>query len=272
MQIERNRPLNIIDTLKASYSRLLQNVKEAIIISYVLAMIIFLSSLVLPSIPTEPSPNNYIIFLTYVCVGLIVHVVLSFFTYRLLALGKGNLLKISPAEFLSIMGKMFLYSVGLLFLLFLAMLALLLFVGLITAIINGVTEQAILSNSILEALVNITMLAISLLIIMRLQPTFISLALNENLVPMKSAFYYTRDNNKELSAIGLFGFIPSMMPMLIVFWLISITNLSFLSGDILALVLFPFLVLPNLVILSAGVEIYCSMVKGQIENKVDVSV
>lgn len=272
MQLEQNITLNIFDCLRCAYQNIVTYFKEILIGSYLLGIVIYLASFVMPKVPTESHPDNYIIFIVYVSVGLMVHVFLSLIIYRLLSLGKDQFLKITSTKVLSILSKMFLYSIGLMCLLFLAMLALLLFVGLITAIINETSGQTLLSNNILEPIVNITMLAVSLLIMMRLQPTFISLATDASLIPMKSSFYYTRDNTKKFIAIGLLGFIPSLMPSLIIFGLINILDLTFLSGDIIALLVFPFLLLPNLVILSTGLEVYKTLVADQENNEVDISI
>ncbi len=256
MEFEQNRSLLILGILKSAYINVLSNVKKILIGSYILALIVSVLSFVLPSTPTGPSPDNYLIFITYLCAGMLMHVLLSTFLSRLLILGPQKLLKINLTQLLTILGKTFIYLMVLIFLLFLAMVALLLFIGLITSIVNGVTGQVILPEQILAPVVNIAMLAVTLLIFMRLQPTFISIAINKAVIPMKSAFFYTRNNNKELIGISLLGFIPSMMPLMLIYWVINAANITLLSGDILALLLFPLLLLPNIIVLSAGIEIY----------------
>ena len=110
-----------------------------------------------------------------------------------------------------------------------------------------------------------------LLINMRLQPTFISIAINEQTLPMKSAYFYTRDNNRELILIGLFSFIPALLPSTVALMFVNNLSLSQNAVVITDFLLFPLLLLPNLVLLSAGVQIYNYLVP-QNKGHMDIQV
>tara|TARA_R110002096_G_scaffold257381_1_gene450976 strand:+ start:329316 stop:330143 length:828 start_codon:yes stop_codon:yes gene_type:complete len=253
---DKNIPLPIMDILRKAYIAVLNNVKSWLIFSYILAVPIYLISRYLPEPAIEPMNFDYQSLVFYVAISVIILVVINIFFYRIFMLEKGELFKINTSELLSVFFKMTAYILALLCVLFLAILTLVLLFGLFVTIIQAVFGETALSEAISTTVVNLSMLIVMLLITMRVQPTFISLALNKAVLPMKSAYFYTRDNNKELILIGLFSFIPAMLPSTAALMIIENFTASEATINLVAYLLFPLLLLPNIMIMSSGAQIY----------------
>ena len=91
---------------------------------------------------------------------------------------------------------------------------------------------------------------------------------------MKSAYYYTRDNNKKLILIGLFAFIPAMLPSTAALMIIENFTAEKTTIDLIAYLLFPLILLPNIVVMSAGAEIFKFLVPvgpNEVNNKGDIT-
>lgn len=253
---DKNIPLPVMEILRNGYSVVFNNVKFWLIFSYILALPIYLISKLLPEPSIEQINFDYLSLVSYLTISIIILVAINIFFYRIFMLEKGDLLKISTRELLGVFFKMAAYILALLCVLFLAILTLVLLFGLVVTIVQAVAGETALSEAILSTVVNLLMLIVMLLITMRVQPTFINVALNKAVLPMKSAYYYTRDNNKELILIGLFSFIPAMLPSTAALMIIESFTAGETTIDLVAYLLFPLLLLPTIVVMSAGAQIY----------------
>ena len=267
-----NKTLPVLDILKNSYSAVIANIKPFIIFSYVLCAPIYLLSTIMPPAASNIDDVSYTSIITYLILSVIILIIINTFFYRLFSVGKSQLFKINPPQLLKIFSKMAIYLFVLAFLLFITLLAVVLIFGLAVSIVSEIAGDSALSEALMRSVVNFALLIAILLVNMRLQPTFISIAINKVSIPMKSAFYYTRDNNKELILIGLFSFIPALLPSTICFMIIGMLNLDPNYVNILAFLLFPLLLLPNVLILSAGIEVYKYLLPEQLNQEMDVSV
>ncbi len=244
-----------MDILHRSYLTLLAKTKWILVLSYIVAVCIFIASLFLPSPADLPDNADFATSMSYVGVFLVLWLIINIVFYRPLATDTQSFGEILPRRLFSATVKMALYLAFLLFLMFLAQLSLSLLIGIIVAIVNNVSGAEILNEANLPPVVYFLMLVVTLLILMRLQPTLFSVAAHRTHVPMKDAFYYTRDNTKQIILIGLLSFIPSMMPLLIV--VSAVTAISGLAsaGGVVTLVIFPLFLLPYVAVMSAGIEI-----------------
>jgi len=254
----KNIILPVMTILKKSYLMVFNNIKIWLIYSYILAIPIFLLSTVLSQLN-----YNFLSLSFYITICFIVLISINIFFYRVFALPKKDLFKIDIGEFIKSFLKMATYLLALLCVLFLAILTLGLLLGLIVSIVEEVAGKTALSEALLTTLVTIVMLVFILLITMRVQPTFISIALNKAILPMKSAYYYTRDNNRRIIIIGLLSFIPAMIPSIVGVMIIDVVGPS----DLLSYFLFPFLLLPSIIIISSGITIYELLVPEDLENE-----
>ncbi len=254
----KNIILPVMTILKKSYLMVFNNIKIWLIYSYILAIPIFLLSTVLSQLN-----YNFLSLSFYITICFIVLISINIFFYRVFALPKKDLFKIDMGEFIKSFLKMATYLLALLCVLFLAILTLGLLLGVIVSIVEEVAGKTALSEAFLTTLVTIIMLVFILLITMRVQPTFISIALNKAILPMKSAYYYTRDNNRRIIIIGLLSFIPAMIPSIVGVMIIDVVGPS----NLLSYFLFPFLLLPSIIIISSGITIYELLVPEDLENE-----
>ncbi len=252
---DKNKSLPVMDILQQTYLGLFDKAKSILILSYAIALCAYVARIFLPDPANLPGEANFNARMAYIGLFLFLLLIISIGFYRLLAMDIKSLKDIIPRRIISVAVKMILYLICLMFLLFIAELALSLLFMLIVSIVNNVFASEILNEVNLPPVVYFSMLIVSLLIIMRLQPTLISVAVDQKLIPMKDAYYYTRDNSKALILIGLFSFIPSMMPILIIFYAISGLTGMTSTGGIATFLVFPIFLLPYLAVLSAGIEV-----------------
>lgn len=254
MQDDKNKLLPVMDILKNAYLTIYTNIKSLIIFSYLLAVPIYLISQFLTMPTAETATVSYFTIAAYVLISLLILAITNIYFYRLFTLGNENVLKITPDKLFSLSTSMVAYLLALFGILFIALVTVSLIIGVIVSVVNELLGPG--RSALTSAAANLIILIVMLLINMRLQPTFISIAINEQTLPMKSAYYYTRDNNRELILIGLFSFIPALLPSTVA--LIFVNNLSLSQNAVVIsdFLLFPLLLLPNIVLLSAGVQIY----------------
>ncbi|HRW30770.1 MAG TPA: hypothetical protein P5227_12290, partial [Emcibacteraceae bacterium] len=210
MQDDKNKLLPVMDILRNTYLTVYSNIKSLIIFSYLLAVPIYLISQLLTMPTTEEPTVNYFTIAAYVLISLLILAITNIYFYRLFKLGKENVLKITPDQLFSVSTSMLAYLLALFGILFIALVTISLIIGVIVSVVNELVGPS--RTSYTSAVANLIILIVMLLINMRLQPTFISIAINEQTLPMKSAYFYTRDNNRELILIGLFSFIPALLP------------------------------------------------------------
>lgn len=253
--IDKNKSLPVLDIIQLSFANIFAKIKSIFILSYAIALFVYGFTMLLPNPANSPEEASFLARASYLLLFFTLLLMISISFYRLLASDIRSYRDLIPDKPIIVILKMILYLAGLLFLLFVAELAVSLLFLLIAAIANNISDTQILNESNLPPLVYFTMLVVSLLILMRLQPTFISIATNRTFIPMKSSYYYTRDNNKALVLIGLFSFAPAMMPIVIVFYAISGGNGAVIAGNIVTFLVFPLFLLPYLAVLSAGIEV-----------------
>lgn len=243
-----------MDILKNAYLTVYGNFKSLIIFSYLLAVPIYLISQFLTMPTAEAATVSYFTIAAYILISLLILAITNIYFYRLFMLGKENVLKITPDKLFSVSTSMLTYLLALFGILFIALVTISLIIGVIVSVVNELVGPG--GSSLISAAANLIILIVMLLINMRLQPTFISIAVNVQTLPMKSAYYYTRDNNRELILIGIFSFIPALLPSTVA--LMFVNNLSLTQNAVVItdFLLFPLLLLPNVVLLSAGVQIY----------------
>lgn len=269
MMIEKNKSLPVFDILHLSFTNLLAKIKYIFLASYGTAFSIYMIVMILPSPVNMTSEASLLIRISYDVIFLSLLLIISTLLYRLLSFDICNIRNLVPKKPGTTIVKMFLYLIALAFLLFVATLAVSLFFLLVAAIVNNVTETSALNETNLPPVVYFSMMIAILLIIMRLQPTFISIATERTLIEMKSSYYYTRDNFKELILIGLFSFAPAMLPVLIVYYAIESSTGVAITNAFLTFLMFPLFLLPYLSLLSAGIEVDKFLVQEQASNKME---
>ncbi len=264
--IEKNRSLPVFDILHLSFINIFAKIKPIFLISYGIALSIYIVVMLLPGPGDLVSEASLLIRISYLALLLSLLLIISTLFYRALSFDILSFRELFPKKAGTII-KMLLYLIGLMFLLFIATLAISLFFLLIAAIVNNVTEASILNETNLPPVVYFSMMVVILFIIMRLQPTFISIATERNFIEMKSSYYYTRDNFKELILIGLFSFVPAMLPIVIVYYALAGSSGLAVTNTFVTFLIFPLFLLPYLSVLSAGIEVDKFLVKGQASNK-----
>lgn len=268
--IDKNRTLPVMDILYLSFKNIIAKIKTVFILSYLIALIVYLFTLFLPGPTNLPEEAGLFARISYIGLFLSLVLIISIVFYRLWTLDIKSYKDYVPSKLVAVIFKMIMYLAGLFFLLFIAELAVFLLFLLITAIVNNIGDAPIINEAHIGPVVYFTMLMVTLLIVMRLQPTFISVATNNEHIPMKSSYYYTRDNNKELIMIGLFTFLPALMPIMITFYAFTGDNGSASTGALLTFLVFPLFLLPYLMVLSAGVEVYKYLVPSQNISEIEI--
>jgi hypothetical protein len=133
--------------------------------------------------------------------------------------------------------------------------------ALVLTVINSVVGENATDTVIISSIVWIIMSLFLLLIVFRTLPTFTSIAIGDKLIAMKSAYYYTRKNNKNFIIIAIACYLP--MTMISAFFTYILSNSCIEANSInsiIAFVLLPLSIMPYALQLSAGVEIYKELV------------
>ncbi len=253
MMDDVNKQLPVIDILKSTYSCLFNNIKAFLILSYsVMAPIYAVNYFLAIDINQQQEFSAQIIF--YSLFILLIMLILSIFLYRLFMLGANHHLKLSMAEMTNIFSKTFIYSLALFFVIFLTILCIALLFGLMVSIINATAGDGALNKEIIGTIIKAIIMGFALIVVLRTQPTFISIALKDEMIPMKSAYYYTRDNNVRLLIIGLLSYMPIMALSATAIMLDH--SLSENLDRFLSFVISPLNLMPYALLLSAGAQTY----------------
>lgn len=249
MNNDINQKLPYQNIIKNTYRTFYTNIKQYLIISYLLMLPVFLMSLLLP-ITIEPQSSLSGTMIIYLLLVMFLIIVFTIFLLRLYTLGGQNLYKIKPANFLIIFGKTLFYYITLYTVFILAILSVGLLFGLVVSVINSVAGETALNASMVSNIVLLFMSLFLMLIALRVMPTFISIAISDNFLPMKSAYYYTRDNNKRLIWIGMICALPA-------FLIVNQFSILFTQIDpVILYVLSPMSLIPYALLLAVGAEIY----------------
>ena len=256
MQEELNDKLPVIKVIKNAYTSLFDKKKQFLIMSYLVTIPLFAVQYFFPvkvAYEQFSSTNVWI----NIIVSLPLLLLLGIFLLRLFMLGAKNQFKLTPSDLINIFGRTFFYSIALALVIILVILCVGLLFGLMLVIINSVAGENATSGGIISGLITSAIMMFVLLTVFRTQPTFVSIALNQKTIPMKSAYYYTRDNNWNLIFIGIACYVPIVVLTL----LILLLNIGSLTSPtpltmLLSFLLAPLNMMPYALQLSAGSEIY----------------
>ena len=266
MQGDQNIILDVKDILIKSYGNLRDNLKSYLIICYVMMFPMSLWQLISP-LTIDMETTQAIDLLPRLLCTLVFLLFFSIFLYRLFLLGKDRQYKVTPSKLLDIFTKTFLYTLALGAVMVLALLSVVLLFGLVIVVINSMAGENAMENSSVSTIILFFISILLMLIIFRTLPTFISIAIGEATIPMKSAYYYTRENGKQLILIGLGCYIPvSILSGLLIIAIaqLGITGNTF--GAVLSFILSPLSIAPFALQTSAGAEIFKTLVPGAKEH------
>lgn len=265
---DKNKSLSVLDILHQSYANIVRKISSVFLVSYVIAVFVYFAVMILPGPSNLEGEADLLARLSYIGLFIALLLIVSITFYRLLVFDIKSYRDLFPKKPASVILRTTLYLIAILLLLFIAQLSISLIFMLVASIINNIVGSQVLNEANLPPVVYFTMIAVTLLIVMRLQPTFISIATNRKQVPMKDAYYYTRDNFKELLLIGLFSFVPAMMPILIVLYGLSGATGLMATGSFITFIIFPLFLLPYISVLSAGIEVGRHLVPDQDSKEV----
>lgn len=272
---EKNKILNTLEIVKRSYTNILVHFKSYLMLCYVILLPTFIFQYISP-LKIDPKTTQFIEVLPRLIFTLLILIILGIFLNRLFILGKSHLFKLTPITLLEIFGKYLLYTIALSIVLLLALLSIGLLIALILTVINSSIGSNALGSEIISSIVWISMALFLSLIVFRTLPTFTSIATGSQLIPMKSAYYYTRNNNKKLVIVALACFLPmTMISALFAYMISNIGVESNMINSIFAFIILPISILPYALQLSAGVEIYKELVPiehNSSKQKLDVKV
>lgn len=272
---EKNKSLNPIETVKKSYLNIIIYSKSYLALCYFILLPTFIYQYLSP-LEIDPKTTQFIEVLPRLIFTLIILIVLGIFLNRLFVLGKDSLFKLTTQSLLEIFFKYFLYTIALAIVLLLALLSVGLLFALVLTIINSSIGENALGTEIISSIVWVSMALFLSLIIFRTLPTFTSIAIDNKAIPMKSAYYYTRNNNKNLIIIAISCFLPMTMISALLAYMISTIGFESNSiNSIIAFILLPISILPYALQLSAGVEIYKELVPVELKStkqKLDIKI
>ena len=246
--------------IKKSYQNIFDHFKSYFLLSYVILLPTFIYQYISP-LKIDPKATPFLEVFPRLIFTLIILIILSIFLYRLFTLGRDNYFKLTPKNLLDIFSKFFLYTIALAIVLLLALMSIGLLFALVLTVINSVVGENATDTVIISSIVWIIMSLFLLLIVFRTLPTFTSIAIGDKLIAMKSAYYYTRNNNKNFIIIAIACYLP--MTMISAFFTYILSNSCIEANSInsiIAFVLLPLSIMPYALQLSAGVEIYKELV------------
>ena len=254
---EKNKILNPVMIIKKSYQNIFDHFKSYFLLSYVILLPTFIYQYISP-LRIDPKATPFLEVFPRLIFTLIILIILSIFLYRLFTLGRNSLFKVTPKNLLDIFSKFFLYTIALAIVLLLALMSIGLLFALILTVINSVAGENTTDTIMISSIVWLIMSLFLLLIVFRTLPTFTSIAIGDKLIAMKSAYYYTRNNNKNFMIIVIACYLP--MTMISAFFAYMLSNSGIEANSIIAFVLLPLSIMPYALQLSAGVEIYKELV------------
>lgn len=263
---EQNTILSPIETLKKAYANLRDNVKSYCILSYILMLPPTIFQYFMP-MEFDPQTTTYSEVLIPMILLLVFLVIFSIFLYRMYLLGQNNMYKLSLPRLTEIFAKSFGYTIGLSIVLLLALLSIGLLFGLLLVIINAGAGGIVEDNNVLSTVIWITMTLFMSLIVFRTIPTFANLAVSNTLLPMKSAYYYTRQNNKNLILIAIGCYAPLAIISAILFYMIySIGIESNGINMVISYLLTPLSLAPYALQISVGSILYQDLVPDEFKS------
>lgn len=260
MQDAPNKILSSVDTIKRTYRNLLANLKSYCVLCYVVLFPTFIYQYFLP-LEIDPNTTKFIDIAPPLFLTLIILVIFSIFLFRLIIIGSDGQLKLSASTLLNMVSRSFLYSMALAMVLVIALLSVGLLFMLLLVIINSVAGQNATDTNLVSTIVWVGISIFLMLIVFRTLPTFISIAIGKTTIPMKSAYYYTRDNTKNFLIIGIFCYLPFTIISAILVYIIGFTGIeNEMVNMLISFILTPISIAPYALQLSAGSELYKELV------------
>ena len=259
MQETPNKILSPIDVVRRTYQNLMDNLKSYCLLVYVILFPTFASQYFWP-VRIDPDTSKLDIILPLILTFSIL-VILSIFLFRLFMLGKENLFKLSASKLFDMMSRSFLYSIALAMVLVIALFSVGLLFMLILTIIGSIAGENTINSILVSTIGWIGISFFLMLIIFRTLPTFISIAIGSRTIPMKTAYYYTRENNKSLLIIGICCYLPLTIISAILGYIVGSIGIE--NDVIMMLISFmiiPISIAPLALQLSAGSELYKELI------------
>ena len=253
----QNHKSAAVSVIRDRYRNLLIQLKSYLIISYAVMLPLFFIQFLVPISFEKSGSFSWPLALVLLTAGILL-ILFAIFLYRLFSLDKNRIFKVTMIDLLNMLMKSFLYSLALGAVFILTYFILGLLFGLILSIINSAAESELLSGESLADVISYTIMLFMLLVFSRIQPTFISIALGHKTIEMKSAYYYTRDNNKNLLLIALSCYLLFFVISGLLTVFNSYTNAA--TNSVISFILSPLNMLPVALQLSAGCIIYKKMV------------
>lgn len=257
---EKNKVLNPFKIIKKTYQNVFDKFKSYLVLCYVILLPTFIYQYLSP-LEIDPERTQFIDVLPRLTFTLIILIILGIFLYRLFMLDREALFKITPQKLLKIFSKSTLYTVVLAIVLLLALLSVGLLFALVLVVINSVAGENSTDTTIISSIIWMGISLFLILIVFRTLPTFTSIAVGDKLIAMKSAYYYTRDNNKNFIIIAISCYLPMTMISALLAYIVS--NIGFELTEInliISFILLPLSILPYALQISAGTEIYKELV------------
>lgn len=260
---EVNKKLPILHIIKMTYKSIFNNMKSFLILSYLIMAPLYAVRF---SLPSQLGFQSAALWLYFVFI-LVVMLFLSIFLYRVFILAPADHFKLNANELIKVFLKTLLYAIALIAVISLTIITVSLLFGLMLSIINSAAENNAIDISYIESLIYLVILGFVMIAILRTQPTFISIAITARTIPMKSAYYYTRDNNWNMLAIGVINYLPMMMVAQMLTFFTGYINGYF--ELVILFILSPINLMPYALILSTGAQIYKYLIAAQ-QNENDV--
>jgi len=206
MQDNPSPRLPIMALLRTSYRMFFDQIKSHLVISYLFSLpflIINISGWLNLSNFQPQNPGSFFTaqLMVVIALSFLLLTFLAIVYFRLFMMGPGNFLKISLGKLADIYGHMLIYGLMAAGLLLIALICLLLLSGLVVSIVTNILPSAPL-HLMLNSLAVIFTLGLTLVISLRLQPSFISIAIGDRPLPFKSSWYYTMGHNRDIFLIG----------------------------------------------------------------------
>ncbi|MCC3861641.1 hypothetical protein [Pseudemcibacter aquimaris] len=263
---EDNKILSPKDVLIKAYSNLKDNLKSYCILSYVVMLPLSLLQFIAP-LRINPETTSFTEVLLPLLLTLAFLVIFSILLYRQFLMGKDSVFKLPFASFAEKFIKSFAYTIALSLVLILALLSVGLLFGLILVIVNAAAGENATDNIVISTVIWMLMSLFMALVIFRTIPTFANLAVSNTLLPMKSSYYYTRQNNKNLILIAIGCYAPMAMISALLFYIIYSLGLeSDVSTMVISYILMPISLAPFALQVSAGSVLFAELVPDEYKS------
>lgn len=238
MQEQPLDQLPVLSIIQASYRDFFTQIKSHVILSYLISLPFFLINFMgwvrLPNLQTADMTDSFTFGLLFYMGGYLLAIsLLVVFYFRLFTLGQENFLKISLPKLANIYGRTLIYSIMAAGLILIALLCLSLIGGLVISIIAGIFAMAQQQITLINFIIGIITLGLTFTIALRLQPTFISLAIGKTPLPFKTSWFFTAGHSWNIFLICAAALLlPYICGTIAQYFAIILTNVSALKGQV----------------------------------------